>query len=304
MKNYVQAFLDAYPYDEEAKREVLSALKRIFQNADALSEMEDILETYRQNKDCAFASMLARARAIYEKVEVGQHIGDLLFCILLSEPLLSHYRAHKIPEQIFWDSMYDHYYKAVECKLVYGHYGNFVTFWFDRYYNLTRFALGRFQFEITRFGYTYEKEGLSLSPDSLAIGVHIPRSGVSLSREVLNESYARAAVFFKEQLGGAPVAFTCDSWLLFDRHKEMLPPSAGIRRFMADYDIVHSREYENYGEVWRLFDKFYEGDISALPADTTLRRAYIRLMERGEKTGAGVGVFFYENYLRDLPQKL
>jgi len=27
MKNYVQAFLDAYPYDEEAKREVLSALE-------------------------------------------------------------------------------------------------------------------------------------------------------------------------------------------------------------------------------------------------------------------------------------
>ena len=150
----------------------------------------------------------------------------------------------------------------------------------------------------------YEKEGLLLSPDSLAIGVHIPRSGVSLSREVLNESYAKASVFFKEQLGGAPVAFTCDSWLLFERHKEMLPPSAGICRFMADYDIIHSREYENYSETWRLFDKFYEGDPSALPADSTLRRAYIRLMERGEKTGAGVGVFFYEHYLRDLKRKL
>ena len=304
MKNYVQAFLDAYPYDEEAKREVLLALEKLSLNADALAEIEDIVEAYRKNKDCGFASMLERARAAFEKAEVEKHLGDLLFCILLSEPLLSHYRAHKIPEQIFWDTMYDHYYKAVECKLVCGHYGNFVTFWFDRYYNLTRFALGRFQFEITRFGYAYEKGGLSLSPDSLAIGVHIPRSGVSLSREVLNESYARAAVFFKEQLGGAPVAFTCDSWLLFDRHKEMLPPSAGIRRFMADYDIVHSREYDNYGEVWRLFDKFYEGDISALPADTTLRRAYIRLMERGEKTGAGVGVFFYEHYLRDLPKKI
>ncbi|MBO7150179.1 MAG: DUF5596 domain-containing protein [Clostridia bacterium] len=304
MKNYVQAFLDTYPYDEEAKREVLTALDKISQNAEGFAEINAILDAYEADKDCHFGSMLKRARAAFAKAEVGEHLGELLFCILLSKPLLGHYRAQGIPEQIFWDTMYDHYYKAVECKLVCGHYGNFVTYWFDRYYNLTRFALGRFQFEVNRFGHTYERDGLSLSPDSPVIGVHIPRSGASLTREALDESYAKASVFFKEQLGDAPIAFVCDSWLLFERHKEMLPKTAGICRFMADYDIIESRLYENYGEVWRLFDTFYEGDLSALPADTTLRRAYIELMRRGEQTGCGVGVFFYEQYLRDLPVKI
>ena len=63
---------------------------------------------------------------------------------------------------------------------------------------------------------------------------------------------------------------------------------------MNDYDIVSSGEYSNYNEVWRLFDKNYDGDPSHLPTDSSLRRAYAELISRGERTGWGKGVFAFK----------
>jgi hypothetical protein len=74
----------------------------------------------------------------------------------------------------------------------------------------------------------------------------------------------------------------------------MLKDSSNILAFMNDYDLVASGEYDNYNEVWRLFDKNYDGDPSHLPTDSTLRRAYVDLISRGEKTGWGKGVFVFK----------
>ena len=63
----------------------------------------------------------------------------------------------------------------------------------------------------------------------LCIDVHIPSRGRLVRRE-LARSYKEAAAFFAPKLE-APTAFQCESWLLFEHHKEMLPPDCGIRRF-------------------------------------------------------------------------
>ena len=62
---------------------------------------------------------------------------------------------------------------------------------------------------------------------------------------------------------------------------------------MNDFDIYASGEYSDYTEVWRLFDKEYDGDVSRLSSDSSLRRAYADLIQKGERTGWGKGVFAY-----------
>ena len=76
---------------------------------------------------------------------------------------------------------------------------------------------------------------------------------------------------------------------------EMLKSDSNILAFMNDYTLVASGEYGSYGEVWRLFDKNYDGDPSHLPTDSSLRRAYVDIISRGERTGWGKGVFIYGN---------
>ena len=63
---------------------------------------------------------------------------------------------------------------------------------------------------------------------------------------------------------------------------------------MNDYEIISSGEYNGYGEVWRLFDRMYDGDVDHLPMDSSLRRAYAELIRNGEKTGWGRGLLILE----------
>ena len=64
--------------------------------------------------------------------------------------------------------------------------------------------------------------------------------------------------------------------------------------FIRDYDIYMAGEYEDYGQVWRLFNMDYTADHSKLPADTSLRREYLKMMDAGEKTGWGKGIYLYK----------
>ena len=164
--------------------------------------------------------------------------------------------------------------------------------WFWGFYKLERFALGRLQFEIVNFGGEYEIDGVKLESDSRVLNVHIPRTGTRLDRESVLESYKLAADFYRSDLGDK-IAFVCSSWLLFPKHREKKPES-NLLAFMNDFDIYVPGEYSNYGEVWRLFDKMYDGNVTHLPADSFLRRTYIDLISRGEKTGWGKGVFLYK----------
>ena len=189
--------------------------------------------------------------------------------------------------------MYDLKYKIIECHLVHNVWGSFVASWFPGFFYLNRFGFGKLQFEIIKFNDEYEKDGIKLTTESKVLNVHIPRTGGRLDEESRKLSYAMAAEFYKDRLGGEPIIFVCSSWLLFPKHYEMMKPTSNLYAFMADYDVFKSGLYDNYGQTWRLFDTPYNEDHSKLPQNTSLRREYVKLMDSGEKTGWGRGVYVY-----------
>ena len=58
--------------------------------------------------------------------------------------------------------------------------------------------------------------------------------------------------------------------------------------------IICGLLHKTGGEV-KIFDKNYDGDITHLPSDSSLRRAYVELIKQGEKTGWGKGLFKYNS---------
>jgi len=62
---------------------------------------------------------------------------------------------------------------------------------------------------------------------------------------------------------------------------------------MSDFDIIEQEEYDDYGEVWRLFDVNYDGNPDHLPQDSSFRRGYVDWIRKGIKTGCGYGVYVY-----------
>ena len=293
MKAYLTEFMERFSYPSPAREALHLALEKILASSDETARFDALSNAYDRDAALDYAALIAEMTALCESVDVHPYTGHLLLFIRLSRRLLQRYREQGISETIWQDSMFDLRYKLEECHLVQGVWGTFVAKWNEGFFNVTRFALGRLQFELKPFGFTYEQNGVTLTPDSLVINTHIPRSEQPLTNESVWASYAQAAAFFKDRLQGAPVAFYCSSWLLFEKHREMLKPTSNILRFMSDFSIVETGEYKDYGEVWRLFDKRYTGDPDALPADSSLRRAYIALMKKGEKTGWGKGVLLY-----------
>ena len=271
--------------------ELLSAYDKL--QSSCTDELSVLISEYDAGYDINYESALSRMKALSEKAEIHEYTGALLLFLCYTKRLRAYYNEAGIDDEIFLSSVLDLRYKLDECKCVYGIKGSFVAKWFSGFFDLTRFALGRLQFEIVDLGREYEKGGVKLEPDSKVINVHIPRTGTPLDRESTLKSYRLASEFFAPKLGDT-IAFVCSSWLLFPRHRQMLKLDSNLLAFMNDYDLVASGEYENYNEIWRLFDTNYNGDASHLPADTSLRRAYVDLITSGEKTGWGKGVFLYK----------
>ena len=112
-------------------------------------------------------------------------------------------------------------------------------------------------------------------------------------RRELAQSYKEAAAFFAPKLE-APTAFQCESWLLFEHHKEMLPPDCGIRRFAEDYTYMEKAPDE--GDLWRIFGNADTSKPELLPENTSLQRVYKRWLSEGNPVYCGKGIFFCDQF--------
>ena len=295
MKNYLQDFFKTFAYETRDSEELLAAYDKIISHKDANTVWDELMDTYKNDLHCDVGGTLRKkALDLAPALALHPYTLDLLLHICLSRQTKEYYKERGLSLDIWQDSMSDLKYKLVECREVYGICGTFVGSWFNRFFDLTRFALGRLQYELIRFEGDYQKNGITLTPDSLVINVHIPRTGTRMSEQDCDASFALAAKHFEKELGGAPIVFRCHSWLLFPKHQTILPPNSNIRKFAARFECLKSGEYADYQELWRLFDRNYPGTPDKLPYATTLHRAYVDLIRAGEKTGWGMGIFLYQ----------
>ena len=292
MRKYLKDFMTEYDYPTEAVELLLAAFDKI--QLECGTDFDALVELYETSKDIDYKAAIDKMKELSEKSGVHEYVGAFVLLLCFTRRLREYYHEAKIPDSVYRNTVLDLKYKLDECKCVCGIYGTFVAIWFSGFFKLERFAFGRLQFELIPLGVDYAEDDVFLTKEQRVINVHIPRTGTRLLRESVLESYRMAADFWRGELDGK-IAFVCSSWLLFPRHLQMLKAGANLLDFISDYTLIASGEYNGYGEVWRLFDMNYDGFPDRLPADTSLRRAYVELIRRGEKTGWGRGIFIYNN---------
>ena len=290
MKSYLQGFLKEFEYLPEDAETLLAAYERILLHKGASELWDRAIEVYQSNYHCDYKALISTADEAAELVDVNEFTAELLLFICLSKHLRVLYAEHGIDMEFYHTSMLDLRYKLDECKLVYGIVGSFVADWFKGFFDLTRFGIGRLQFEVIPFGASYEKDGNRLTPESPALNVHIPRSGEPLTPAACDDSFRRAKAFFAAEVGD-PCPFTCRSWLLNPDHEDFLPKHTNTYQFFKRFDIYKSIVKKERGDLWRLFDT-KELNCDKLPADSSLRRAYVEHLKKGGKMRSGHGVFF------------
>lgn len=295
MKTYALSFMTEIGFDDEAIKALSSDLERMLAEPESKAIIEKQVALYETDVNRNYGEILSEIDKAAEIAGVHKYSAELMIFILFSKHLRALYRERGISDRIWFDSMSDLKWKLWECKAVKGSWGSFVAGWFPGFFNLTRFALGRLQFEIVEFDGEYEKDGKKLKKGDKVVNVHIPRTLTPLDKESRDDAYAQAAEFFSGMTDSAPIAFVCSSWLLYPEAEKILPAHSNIRGFMADYDIIRSKvdEEGDYHNMWRLFDMDFTGDFKDYPEDSSLRRAYKKFLLDGNRTGSGYGAFFY-----------
>ena len=291
MQEYLNNFFASFDYPKDAATELLSAYENILEKCRVL--LDKILTLYENDRNCDYDEILEIAEEISKITCIHEYTVKLLVFVCLSKKLKELYSEFGISETIWFDSMCDLKYKLYECRDIYGINGSFVASWFAGFFRLDRFALGRFQFEIGKFKHYYNKDGKELFLESDVLYVHIPRSGIRLVKDICDSSFKTAENFFAPHFVRSPLAFACRSWLLYPENKNLFSEGSNLLRFMQCYDIIEWGDYGNdHPELWRLFDRNYNGDPDSLPEDSSVRRAYKNHLKNGGKTGWGFGVFF------------
>lgn len=292
MKQYIIEFLKEFDYSNESSKILVENYDKITENEEANAIWESAIEMYNKSINCDYNEIIAKSDKVAEMLYLNEYTLNLLVFICLSKRMREVYKERGIDDEIYKNTVLDLKYKMLECEAIKGVCGTFVVAWFPGFFNLTRFALGRLQFEIIEFGYSFEKDGKKLIPESKVINVHIPRTLTPLDEKSCDEAFLMAKEFFKEEVG-KPLAFACHSWLLYPENEKILSEKSNTYKFMKRFNIVSSGIDKDNNDLWRLFDTD-ERDYRKLPADSGFRRAYVEHLKNGGKTGWGQGVFFVD----------
>ena len=294
MREYLVDFFTDFGYEDGDARVLLSAYDTIMAHGEAGDLLGEALAAYSADYNLNYeVEIYNKAKEITRLTALHAYTVELLVFICLTKRLKEIYIEQGIDMQIYRDSVLDLKWKLDECKAVKGVCGSFVAPWFVGLFNMTRFALGRLQFEIVTLWFDYEGLGIKIEKDKTrVISVHIPRTGTPMDKESCDRSYAMARSFFRERCGGEEYPFACYSWLLYPANREILSPKSNTYRFMDEYVIIRSDD-NNGEDLWRLFDTD-EKDPDKLPANTSMRRAYAEYLKNGGRVGEGMGIRKFE----------
>lgn len=199
-----------------------------------------------------------------------------------------------IDEAVFTASMNDLNYKTRECLKVKGHLGVF-TNWFFLFFDMKLFALGRLQYELSRFPYdSYTAGGYTLRQGDTVYYCHIPSSG-PLKPELVRDSFRRAYAFFKKDLPGTVLPVITHTWLLYPPYQGItFPEGSNIANFAKLFDILSVDTSTEFKNCWNVFDIDYPGNTESLPADTSMRRRFIDYINNSGSFGSAYGVLLYD----------
>ncbi len=290
MRNYLINFLSQQEYMSEDAEYLISCYDKIQNNTTAKECFEKALKLYDENINCEYREIIGLADDAAKELYIYEYTAELLLFLLFTKKLKERYEEKGISEEIFNTTVKDFRYQMQVCKQTRGIIGTHCADWCMGFIRMTRFGLGRFQYEIEKFGYDYKKGDKVLTPETKVLNVHIPASGEPLSEELAKESFKIAKEFYKDEIG-EPFACKCSSWLLYPEHEQMLDKSSNIYRFMKMFDCFDYGIEKSNLDLPRIFGT-YEMRPEYLPEKTSLQRAYKKHLLAGGKTGYGVGVLF------------
>lgn len=147
----------------------------------------------------------------------------------------------------------------------------------------------------TPVGLSLSEWELAASPTDRALAVHIPGGepgGERMDVDACGDSFRHALEFFPRHYPDFDfVGFCCESWLLNSWLEQVLPPTANIVRFQREVYLFPG-ELDRQEMVRTVFGEQVPTDLSQAPRETSLQRAILAVLGKGEEVPAAAGGCF------------
>ncbi len=294
MNKLINSFCSEREYPEAAIKVLNDSWEQILSVPNAVNEWSRASKMLTEGKGDA-AEQIKVLDTVSELTRVERKTLHLLFYVCHTGYLKTCYEKAGIDLSVYEETVADLKCKMYECYDLYGVWGCRVSGWLDGFFCMRKFALGRMQYEIRICDEDARLEcGKEIKEGEKVLVMHIPVSDVPFSKENRIDSYKRAHEFFKNQFSGGVIPFRATTWLLYPENEKILSPKSNTISFMHEFSIVKTGIYPNHEELWRIFGKPFDGDVSSLKRDTSIQRAYADWVSNGNPTGYGVGYFLYD----------
>lgn len=226
--------------------------------------------------------------------EISRYTVDLFFVLECTAILEGLYEEEGIDKEIFKGIFTDIKCKINECRTVKKVFGTFVIEWYNGFFALTRFCLGRLQYDVAKCDQDAVKmHGFELKNGDFLLSCHIPSSG-PLTPELCIESLKMAYRFFEDRINGGVMPVVCSSWLLYPAYREVFGKGSNTESFVRNFKITKIIEKEEFSEAWRVFEMDLDGDLSKLPCKTSLQKNFIEYIKAGNSFGGARGMLLFD----------
>ena len=252
---------------------------------------------FRQDFDRCLRAYPVSDEAFGEKAQTfadaqGVAVEEMILYlyIRMSERTQQKYRAMGIPEDVFFNTMFD---ITVSCRIchrqtgIYGINPVIYRWWLRLHLDCRLFWLGRLQFELSESLWDARLEQLHVKPGDPCLKVHIPEEE-ELTQAACEESFRLARAFFAKYFSMKPCVFFCRSWLIDPWLQDALPESSRIVGFQKLFHILGSENDPDAVVRW-VFPTRLENPKD-YPQDTMLRRAVRERLLKGLPMGLGLGI--------------
>ncbi len=288
---YIVSLTRELIFPEEAVECIKHAANTVDEKCGEL--FSDASHAFRRS-EYSFGGMDHRFSHIAELTGISEYTVALLFLLSECEDLERRYSEAGYSRELFIETMTDLKYKLDECKMIYDVWGNFVSWWYQGFFNMTRFGIGRFQYEFIEFAHDrFGAQGNFVKKGDRVLNIHIPASKIPLSDEVRLDSYRRAKEFFFPN-SSSSIPIGCSSWLLWPGYEEYIPKHLNLLKFRHDFTIISCKESDDFGNAWRVFGKDCRNEPDKLPRNTSQQRLFADYIKDGKKHGSAYGIFFFD----------
>ncbi|WP_423919995.1 acyltransferase domain-containing protein [Frigoribacterium sp. 2-23] len=209
----------------------------------------------------------------------GLGVLPLLALVVTAAEVHEYHRGRGIDDDTAWRSLSDLGQQVWVHRQTYGSFGLHTQEWLLVAWSGALHWLGRLQFELTR---DPDAAGHSENPEPVALATHVPQSG-PLTPESVDDAFAQARRFVAEHYPELTVtSFTCDSWLLDPELAAALPPGSNITAFQRRWQLTEEARVGDEDALFFTFRRRGSVDLDSLPQTTSLERAVVGRLRRGE----------------------